>query len=268
LPSDIKVLLREMQDDGVGAYTRKRTLTTLKSALRQLVLEEELERNPCDPIKPPKVTPKDFHVPTPAEIKLLLTLAKPFWLLALLLVSFTCTMRSGEIFALYWTQVDLDEGTIDVNKSLAVGWDKKVVRKAPKNKYSRRIIYMPAVTVAALRKLTSDQAKEGYGGPWVFPNEVGGPLQKNNFRSRHWVPLLRKAGLQYVKPYAGRHAGNSILISQGEDPLAIARRMGQADTRMAFDVYGHLFEGFGRRSASRMEKGLEEAGIKPGAFDL
>lgn len=87
------------------------------------------------------------------------------------------------------------------------------------------------------------------------------------FIRRIWRPLLQNAGLQYFKFHAARHAGNSLLIAQGEDPLSVSHRMGHVDTRMTFDTYGHLFDD-GRRSAQRMESALNEAGIDPAAFGL
>jgi len=260
-PSDIKAWMRQLEERGVGASTRSRALKTLRSALKDLVDEELLFRNPCDPVKGPKVRRKPFHVPRPHEMKVLLDSAEPLWLFALILLAFTATMREGEMFALYWSQVDLLEGSIFVDRSLAEDWNKVLIRKDPKTEYSIRTIFLPSVTTSTLSRLKQAQLHAGYEGPWVFPDSSGGPLRKSNFIRRHWRPLLEKAGLPYFKFYAERHAGNSLLIAQGENALAIARRMGQADTRMAFDVYGHLFDDAGRRSASRMEQGLKQYGI-------
>ncbi len=264
---DIRVWLRQLEDNDVGPVTRKRSLSTLKSALKQLVDEELLPRNPCNPVKPPVVRRREFYVPKPDEIKVLLHVAQPYWFFVLVLVAFTCAMREGEIFALYWSQVDLKEGSVLVDRSLGEDWNGKPIRKEPKNKYSRRVLYVPPVTVAALRKLKEEQVNAGYLGPWVFRDEEGGPLRKSNFIRRLWKPLIDTAGLPYFKFHAARHASNSILIAQGENPLAIARRMGHADTRMTFDTYGHFFEN-GAVAASKVGRALDEAGVNVEAFGL
>lgn len=268
VPPDVRAWQRVLEDRNVGANTRKRALAVLRSGFKQLIDDWQLDRNPCDPVKGPKVTRTPFYVPSLSDLRRLLESAEAYWLFTLTLLAFSCTMREGELFALHWDQVRLDDESIRVDKSLAEDWDGKLIRKGPKNKYSVRTVYVPTITVKALRRLKLEQQLVGYDGPWVFVDGDGGPLRKSNFIRRHWRPLLEKAGLRYFKFYAGRHAGNSLLISQGEDPLAIAKRMGHADTRMTFDTYGHLFDGTGRRTAASMERGLDEAGIIAEAFGL
>ena len=259
-PAELRSWLRTLEDDGVGAATRKRALSTLRSALKVLVKEEQLGRNPCDAIDPPKVKRKPVRIPHPSDVFKLLKGAS-LWLRTLLLIAFTCTMRQGEIFALHWTQVDFEEGSILVDKSLSTGWDGKPWRKTPKTKRSLRKVFLPRLTMNALKELQREQQQRGYSGPWVFPNTKGGPLHKSDFDRDVWKPLFEACEVPYFNFHASRHTGNSILIRQNEDPLSISRRMGQADTRMTFDLYGHLFEGAARRTARSMERGLKTLGI-------
>ncbi|HEX5274986.1 MAG TPA: site-specific integrase [Candidatus Rubrimentiphilum sp.] len=264
-PAEVRAWLRRLEDEGVGGPTRKRALSTLRSALKGLVKEEQLDRNPCDAVDPPRIKSKPICIPQPAEVLKLLK-AAPLWLRALLLIAFSCTMRQGEIFALHWTQIDLEQGSILVDKSLSVGWDGKPIRKTPKTKKSLRTVFLPSITTRILHELKRHQESTGYAGPWVFPNADGGPLLKSNFLRRVWKPLFGACDIQYFKFHATRHTGNSILIKENEDPLSISQRMGQADTRMTFDLYGHLFEGAARRTAKSMERGLESLGITEQAF--
>lgn len=267
-PPDIRTWMRQLADDDVGAPTRKRALSVLRSAFKQLIDDWELDRNPCDPVKGPKLRRKALRIPSPGEMKQLLKHAKPFWLFTFSLLALTGTMREGEMFALHWTQVDLDNGSILIDKSLAEDWNGQLERKMPKTKSSVRTLHLPKVTVLALQALKRKQRRNKYYGPWVFPDSEGGPLRKSNFIRRFWKPLLVAAGLTYFRFHTSRHWGNSLLIQQGEDPLSIARRMGHTDTRMTFDTYGHLFEGSGRRAASSMERGLDAVGIDSKTFRL
>lgn len=257
VPADVRLWMRELEAAYVGASTRRRLLAILKSGFKSLVDEWHLQRNPCDPIRGPKVRRKPFYVPSPRDIRKLIESTEEDWLLALVLLAFTCTLRQGEIFALHWDQLDLGDASVLVDKSLAENWSGKLERKAPKNKYSVRKLFFPEVTKLALRQLKKNQLRSGYKGAWVF----GGLLRKSNFVRRIWRPLLDRARLPYFKFHAARHAGNSLLIAQGADAVSIARRMGHADTRMTFDLYGHLFEGSGRAMAAKMQLGLKMVGI-------
>jgi len=177
-------------------------------------------------------------------------------------------MRQGEIFAVYWSQVDLEAGKIIVDKSLAADWNGKLVRKTPKTKKSRRTIFLPEVTKIALQRLKRKQLREGHEGPWVFPDSEGHPLRKSNFNRREWKPLFEACGVPYFTFHVTRHTGNSILIDAGENALSVSERMGHEDTRMTFDLYGHLFAGAGREAAASMDRGLKAFGITAEALKL
>lgn len=260
-PDDIRAWMRRLDDDGVGALTRKRALSTLRTALKELVDEGRLLRNPCDVVKPPKTRRAAFRVPSPSEVKRLIDAAQPFWVRVLLMLAFTSTMRQGEIFALTWDDVDFSTGSVRVQHSLACNLDGVLERRAPKNDYSIRTIDLPASTMRALRALQERQQQDGYVGDWVFPDSDGGPLRKSNLIRREYRRALVAADLPRMRFHSLRHAGNSLLIAQGEAPLALSKRMGHADTRMTLDTYGHQFENAGRRVAESMERGLSEYGI-------
>lgn len=54
--------------------------------------------------------------------------------------------------------------------------------------------------------------------------------------------------------YDLRHTHASLLIAEGVHPKKIAERLGHASIKLTMDLYGHLFEGFDRESADRMQK--------------
>jgi integrase len=56
-----------------------------------------------------------------------------------------------------------------------------------------------------------------------------------------WVPAVESAGLAPLKFHELRHTAAAFMISDGADPLQIKRRMGHADIRTTYNLYGHLF---------------------------
>ena len=115
--SDVYKLIFEEVNSSLTAYT-KRTILRLTSRIFQLAVEEGiLDRNPCVGITV-KVAEVDQKVLTNVEVEIFLREAKlavhkfyPIWVLALL-----TGMRSGELFALRFTDIDLDAKTISVTR--------------------------------------------------------------------------------------------------------------------------------------------------------
>jgi integrase len=224
------------------------TQTTRRAAA---ACSEKIGRNPCSTVPTPKPKRPEVVVLDGQQVMQLLGAARDVLERALFALAITTGMRQGEIFALSWADVDFVAGTVSVRATLTEDLDGKLVRSEPKTTKSRRVIYLPALALKALRAHQAErQAEQGF----VFTSADGAPLRKSNFIRRVFKPLLKVAELPDVTFHSLRHTANSLLIEAGEDPLAIAGSLGHADTRMMFERYGHLFSHSGRRVAKTADE--------------
>jgi len=255
---DIRFLLLRWKDDCVGATTQRAAFVTLSCALNVALREEKITRNPCSTVPAPKIKRPEIAVLDGPQALKLLRVARDLDEVALLTLAATTGMREGEIFALFWENVDLAAGTLTVKKTLTEDLDGRLVRSEPKTKKSLRTIHLSNLAIAALAELreSREQPVEGF----VFPSSDGTPLRKSNFIRRVFKPLLKLAGLPNVTFHSLRHTASSLLIEAGEDPLAIAGSLGHSDTRMLFERYGHLFSHTSRRIAQTTNRIFDELG--------
>lgn len=70
------------------------------------------------------------------------------------LLALWCGMRRSEICALEWSDVDLNNGTISINKALVADENNKYVIKCPKTTDSERIVNLPNYIANKLKSLT------------------------------------------------------------------------------------------------------------------
>ena len=253
---DVRFLLRRWRDDGVGATTQRAAFVTLSSALNVALREEKIYRNPCSTVPAPKAPRPDVAVLDGLQALSLIRLARGPDEAALLALAATTGMREGELFALFWEDLDLVGGTVSVRRTLTEDLHGDLVRSEPKTKKSRQTIYLSNLALAALLTLrdSREQPVEGF----VFPSPDGTPLRKSNFIRLVFKPLLRLAGLPNVTFHSLRHTASSLLIEAGEDPLAIAGSLGHSDTRMLFERFGHLFNHTARRVAETTNRIFDE----------
>jgi len=109
---------------------------------------ELVARNVASLVKPPKVTETEIESLKADEIDAVLMAHHPLESIAVLALS--TGARRGEILALNWGNVDLDAGTIKIERSLEQ--TKAGLRfKAPKTKNGRRVVSLPPIAVDALR---------------------------------------------------------------------------------------------------------------------
>ena len=141
--------------------------------------------------------------------------------------------RPGEVAALTWFDVDLDEGTIRI-VATKTGGRVRVLRVSPS-------------VIAALTHHRRRQAEERLlmGDLWptehdalVFRSESGTPLDAANAR-RFVRAIARDAGIGHLTPYELRHTHASILSDAGTHAEALSDRMGHRDSRTTLAHYRH-----------------------------
>ncbi len=253
---DVRFLLHRWKDDCVGAVTRRTAFITLSTALNVAFREQRIYRNPCDTVSTPKAKRPEIAVLDRSQALILMNAARNAHDRALFALAISTGMREGEIVALWWEDLDLDAGTLTVNKTLTEDLQGSLIRSEPKTSKSRRTLYLPKLAHEALSTLRDQTPGPGF----VFTSRDGGPLRKSNFIRRIFKPLLESAELPAVTFHSLRHTANSLLIQAGGDPLAIAGSLGHSDTRMMFERYGHLFGHSAQRVAQIADRVFDDLG--------
>jgi len=129
---DVRFLLFRWRDDGVGAVTQRSAFTTLSSALNVAVREEKIHRNPCNTVPAPKARRPTIALLDGAQALSLVSAARNYGERALLALAVSTGMREGEIFAVWWENVDLKAGTLAIEKTLTEDIQGNLVRSEPK----------------------------------------------------------------------------------------------------------------------------------------
>jgi integrase len=135
--------------------------------------------------------------------------------------------RPGEAIALTWGDLTDDCSQIWFGKSHYRGDDKEI--KAGKEGY----VPLSQSLSLMLRKRRPPNALPT---DLIFSAPKGGYLDDGNFRSRPWKSVLAAAGVPYRKPYTTRKTLISYWLSQGEDPLVVAK-FTRTSVRMIYQHY-------------------------------
>jgi integrase len=175
-------------------------------------------------------------------------------LYAYIVLSVTTGLRTEELRALRWNEVDLDAGTVAVYRAVRATAD----TKTPK---SRRVLSLPRLAVQALREYLDRQAEDRLiaGALWqdhnlVFASAIGTPLDHHNVR-REFRKITQAAGLgtDWV-PREMRHTFVSLLSSSGTALEDIADLVGHKGTATTETVYRKVIVPELRRGAEVMDR--------------
>jgi integrase len=205
-------------------------------------------------IKRPSYEAPGVPALAPAQIRAFLKAAEGGPLEALYVLTIFTGLRSGEVLALRWRDVDLKAGVLMVSSSLRDTGAKKADKKpsrvidSPKIAKSARLIALPKVAAKALaqhRKRTVVDAPDAL----VFPNERGRPLWRQNLLRRSFYPLLERAGLvdaagePLLSFHDLRHVHGTELFRAGVHPKVVQERLGHSRVSVTLDTYSSSVPG-------------------------
>ena len=118
-PAHVQGLYRDKLDSGLSSATVHKIHTVLHKALAQALKWNMIARNAADAVKAPRPAPEEMHPLSPDESRKLIEAVRGDKLEALYVLAVHTGMRQGELLALGWEDVDLNEEVIHIRRSLA-----------------------------------------------------------------------------------------------------------------------------------------------------
>ncbi|WP_238006168.1 tyrosine-type recombinase/integrase [Dactylosporangium sp. AC04546] len=216
----------------------------LRNALQHAMREELLARNVATLVK---VTTPRYKVGKGLpvdQVKSLLKAAQGHRLYALYVVAATMGLRRGELLGLRWEDVDLDNGTITIEKTVQRAGGKLHIQDA-KTESSESVLPLPEITRTTLQRHRDDQDKErvNLAEAWrehglVFPSEIGTPMEPRNL-ARHFAGLRERVGITDVRLHDFRHTVVTVLMELGVPPHIVQAIARHSDVKLTLKIYAH-----------------------------
>lgn len=191
--------------------------------------------------KPPAAKKGAPDPPNPAEAAAILNEAwkTPAWG-ALLWTVMVTGCRRGELCALRWSDIDLDQGKVTISTALT----RKLREKSTKSDQDRRISIDP-YTVELLRahKARSDAQCKAAGialarDSFVFSLQPDSsePMKPDTVTQRY-RRLAKRNGLRSTRIHSLRHYSATELLSAGVDLKTVSGRLGHASASTTLRFY-------------------------------
>ena len=214
----------------VAPSTVKVIFSVLKSALKYAE-EKGLIANIWSTVKLPKKARPEVEVLSPAQQKRLETALCEDNDIGVLICLYT-GLRIGELCALKWSGVDLENSLIHVVGTQArIGGEVKIL--PPKSKTSSRTIPISEFLVDKLKKLP-------HNGEFVLSHN-GSYVDVRSYR-RRFKELLEAAGLPDIRFHALRHTFATRALEVGMDFKTLSEILGHSTVSITMDLYVHSLD--------------------------
>ncbi|MEQ8197201.1 MAG: site-specific integrase [Clostridiaceae bacterium] len=267
-------------DKGLSEKTISHHHRVISSILTTGVHWGVIMHNPAERVKSPRVEKKEGRHFEIEQTQYILELIEkePIKYRIMITLAIYGGMRMGELSGLVWSDVNFENNTLSINKSLQYLPKKGTFTKSPKNESSYRIIALPNSVMAMLReyKVWQNAEKAKLDNLWIgdcnniFTNKEGNPIFPNTI-SRWFLQFLRKHNesikndsnikdedkpkyiLEEVNFHGLRHTSATLLIKQGVDVTTVSKRLGHAKTSTTTDIYAHSLKKADSEAANKLE---------------
>lgn len=245
----------------LSSRTVGHVFATMRTALKRAVRQRSIAWNPCDGVDAPRVERKEMRSLDAAAAAALVKACSENTIGAAIVTSLGTGLRRGELLALRWGDVDLDAGTLTVQRAIERA-DRQSRFKDPKTKRSRRTISLPRFVVDRLRRHRTERAQwlrakglgrlsaetlvfERAGEPWV-PNTFGTAFAR----------ALHDAGIPHVRLHDLRHSFASMALAAGVDLKTVSSALGHSTISTTADVYAHVTDSLMRDAAEKIDEAI------------
>jgi integrase len=243
----IQAFVDQLAKEGILApITIRHCITKLRTALKHAVATGIIETSPAILLDMPYIAKVEKNPYNLEEAKALLQAVIDHRFRALFTLSISTGLREGEALGLRWSDVNLENGSLDVTCTLHRR-DGAWFFEPPKTTSSNRTVAMTPLLLQVLAQHRESQTAERLlaGKAWqdygvVFATHTGGPLLARNV-FRDYKKMQGKAGLRKQTYHDLRHACANLLMNSAAASLAdVSKILGHSQLSITADFYKHL----------------------------
>ena len=240
----------------------------LSTIMTSAMYDGYIPDNPLRRVRPPKRGKQKNTYLDDVQARELIQLVKekaphPFDMIIIMLIQ--TGMRRGECIGLKWEDINFEDQTIYISRSLLYLPGEGIYEDTPKNESSVRVIKVGKNLIEQLKEYKKWQdheaavAEEKYriweDSGRVFTSVTGGNLNPGTVTS--WFhKFVTDNELPYVSIHGLRHTNARIMISRGVPITTAAKRLGHTTSATTAKIYAHEIESADARSADIIDDAL------------
>lgn len=269
--------------EATGKPLARQTLINLKNIASQIfklaIANRVTEFNPAENVRVPKETPKETRQPLTDEQQLWVR-ETPHRAQTAAMIMMYAGLRRGELMALTWSDIDLENRAISVNKAVEFAGNTGKVVPTTKTESGMRTVYIPDVLVDYL----AAQPRKTF----LVSCQVSGKLHSETSWKRMWESYMNTMNAKYgdfssiigsapnkskkkrpmiiptFTPHQLRHTYITMLYLAGVDVMTAKEQAGHADIQTTLNIYTHLDKNHKQKNIDKLNNFLNgcQMGVK------
>lgn len=268
IKSDIQLLIDTASDNGYAYERQNKIKVILRDMLQRAVEDQLVINNPVSGIKLREDKEIKAQALSAEEQNIFFDYCRNTFYENLFNVAVNTGLRPGELFALQLSDIDLEKGHIEVNKTLVyqkyLNDSKKEFHiEPPKTKQSYRKVPINSICMSyierqfELKKIISSKRPKQKNN-YLFVTKFNTPLNSQIYSDAiraviKQINLVRPFDDQFpvFSGHTFRHTFATRCFENGVDAKVVQSYLGHASLKMTMDLYTHVTE---EKSSNDIEK--------------
>lgn len=240
-PTDVNIFLDSLAKEGLAVKTKRNIRNVLNGIMVLAVQENVIGFNPLTNIPVFRETKKENRrALTVEEVRQLLHALDAYYekkknyksvnmlIYPYVYLAIYTGARRGELCALTWDDIDVEKGTVSINKSINEHLDIEV----PKTTNAYRVNVIPKDVMAKLLPFKDSKCNK------VFHTCTGEYIKPSNI-ARAFRNILKFGSLPHIRLHELRHTLATLSLQAGVPITDISKQLGHASISTTLDFYSH-----------------------------
>lgn len=249
-PHHLQSIINDRASKGYAEQTLRKIKITASQIVELALTNDIVFRNVFEKVTVPHIEREERRILTTTEVDLVTSTWVDHRMGLPVMIMLYCGLRRGEVLALTWGDIDINEKLITVNKAVTFNKNHSSV-KAPKSKAGRRKVPIPDMIMPYLRN--------SHRGSLLICPATSGALMTQSAFKRAWESYMHflniKSGgrdasrshpklqvIQNITPHMLRHTYATLLYDAGVDIKSAQKFLGHAEVETTLQIYTHLSE--------------------------
>ena len=268
IKSDIQLLIDTASDNGYAYERQNKIKVILRDMLQRAVEDQLVINNPVSGIKLRADKEIKAQALSEEEQNIFFDYCRNTFYENLFNVAVNTGLRPGELFALQLSDIDLEKGHIEVNKTLVyqkylTDRKKEFHIEPPKTKQSYRKVPINSICMSyierqfELKKIISSKRPKQQNN-YLFVTKFNTPLNSQIYSDAiraviKQINIVRPFDEQFpvFSGHTFRHTFATRCFENGVDAKVVQSYLGHASLKMTMDLYTHVTE---EKSSNDIEK--------------
>ena len=235
----------------------------LRKALQDALRLDLVPRNVADSVITPKKDTPEMRAFTAEELRQFLATAENSPFATLFHLAAQTGLRRSELCGLKWSDIDLEERTLIVRRTVQRVRGQGLVAGNPKTEKSRRTVVLGDEVAGKLRRHRMRQAESRLiaSTAWidldhVFTQVDGRPVDPDGV-THTFATVARGLGMGWAHFHSLRHTHATLLFAEDVPLKTVSSRLGHSTIGITADLYTHAYKGERDEAAQAVDRALQ-----------